>query len=69
MRDSAQSLSMQLSRQDVHRLAGEVGCDPRTVDKWAEDESTVIPAVAYALRAAAAKLGIDVAPLAEAKPA
>ncbi len=52
---------MSYSRQDVHRLAGETGADPRTVRKWLAGEKVVGP-IEYALCAAAERLGIALPP-------
>ena len=51
---------MTVTTHDKRRLAGEVNLDIRTVAKWLADRGQVLPAVDYALTAAAKKLKIDV---------
>ena len=56
------SISVQYShmtRQDCIKLAGEIGCDPRTVERWVAAKDNVNGATAYALEIAAKKLGIE----------
>lgn len=48
-----------LDRTERIRLAGHVGCDPRTVSAWLEDPESVKRYLADALAAAAVKLKID----------
>lgn len=48
-----------MERHDVFKLAGETGCNPTTVERWAADRSRVNSTTDYALRAACAKLGIE----------
>ena len=45
------------NRRSAYRLAGLVGCDPRTALKWLAG-GDVQPVVDYALKMAAAQLGI-----------
>ena len=49
-----------LARTDRIRLAGHVGCDPRTVTAWLKDPQSVKRYLADRLQAAAKKLGIRV---------
>lgn len=50
-----------LARTDRIRLAGHVGCDPRTVIAWLKDPQSVRRYLAEKLEAAARKLEIDLA--------
>jgi hypothetical protein len=47
-----------MTRQQTIKIAGHVGCDPRTVARWAANPSAGLPAMARHFEAACKKLGI-----------
>jgi len=51
-------MATELPRYRAIELAGIVGCDPRTAQKWARGEE-VLRTYALALEAAAKRLGIE----------
>jgi hypothetical protein len=51
-----------ISQHDRLRLALEVQCSWRTVDRWIDDPEQVATVTRYALESAACKLGIVTAP-------
>ncbi|MFO0658900.1 MAG: hypothetical protein U0165_03565 [Polyangiaceae bacterium] len=51
-----------LTTRDRYRLAGEAGCSPQTVERWALG-AVVVEAKRKAIEAAAVRLGVAVAPV------
>lgn len=50
---------MTQAKQDALRLAAEVRIDWRTAQRWLQQDGETLPGTDYALRAAAARLNID----------
>ena len=48
-----------MTRPQRIKIAGHVGCDPRTVSRWIKDPASVLPVIAGAIEEACRKLKID----------